>query len=1141
MKKKIIILMVLCFIGRTTLLHAQSVVRVWEEPLVLPTYLVEPPEPNPIFFGGRAYQGAKGPIYPYPFLDRLTDNRVDKTYRAVYLENKYIKICILPEIGGRLFSALDKTNNYDFIYRQHVIKPALIGMLGAWISGGVEWNIPHHHRATTFMEVDHSIIRDPDGSATVWVGEIELRHRMKWLVGLTLHPDKSFIEVTMKVVNRTPLAHSMLAWANVAVHANPDYQIFFPSDVEFATFHGKNQFSRWPVSTEVYNRQDYTKGVDMSWWKSHAAPTSFFAWEAQGDFLAGYDHGQDAGVAFVADHNFVPGKKLWTWGTGSEGKLWERILTETDGPYAELMIGAFSDNQPDYSWIQPYEVRTVKQYWYPIRKLGGVKAANENGACNLTVDDKHRARIALQMTHDFGEVRVTLKAGDRIFFEELVPARPEAIYFKDLPLPADVKEEDLRLGITTVDMGYGLLTYASPKRENIPLPPVVTPPPAPKDIATVEELYLTGLRLEQFYNPAVEPYPYYEEALKRDPGDYRTNTALGLLYMKRAMYREAEEKLRRAVERASKNYTRPKDGEALYYLGVVLRAQGKIKEAEDSFHRAAWSLAWKSASFQQLAELAGLSRNLDMALKLVDGSLEMNGLNGKALSLKAAIMRKYFNPVEAEAILSRILAQDPLDFWARNELYLLKKEGGHQEDAGRVGEDLARSMRDSEPNYLELAADYGGCGFYDEAIDVLERFVDMKKNGQENPPLPFYFLGYFWDQRAKSVKADVSAKTLQFAEKAAGQPPDYVFPFQVECLDVLRWAQGRNPKDGRAPYYLGNYLFDLQPDAAMEEWKKAVILDRTNSIAFRNLGLAYARVKNDLPQAVSLYEKAVATNPKDPKLYFELDQLYEAARVPMENRLELLEKNHDAVARRDDSLTREILLLVQSGKYDRAINLLSSHHFHVWEGGGGIYSVFVEVQLLRGQKFLEDGNFRAALKDFEAALAYPANLDVAEPSSGGGSAKIYFLIGSAKEALGEKGEARAAYEKAAGFRHGWSEPSYYQALALRKLGRDAEAAKIFDGLIRFAGERLKSAPAMDFFEKFGEKQSAMAQSAQSHYLLGLGYLGKGQKAEARAEFEKALELNSGLTGASRMLKKNGDKKRGDMCSNSLEFGTYPRF
>ncbi|MEM2028146.1 MAG: DUF5107 domain-containing protein, partial [Candidatus Bathyarchaeia archaeon] len=325
-------------------------VKIWEEPLVIPTYQISDPDPNPIFYTGRAYQGAQGHVYPYPMLDKLTDNRIEKVYKAAFLENEYIKVCVLPEIGGRIFFATDKTNNYDFFYHQHVIKPALIGMLGAWISGGVEWNIPHHHRATTFMPVDYTLRENPDGSKTIWVGEIELRHRMKWIVGITLYPGKSYIEVTIKLFNRTPLAHSFLIWANPAVHANENYQIIFPPRTEYATFHGKNQFSHWPISYEVFAGVDYTSGVDVSWWKNHPAPTSFFAWNYKDDFLAGYDHGKRAGTVAVANHHIVPGKKFFLWGNGSEGRMWEKILTDADGPYIELMIGAYSDNQPDYTW-----------------------------------------------------------------------------------------------------------------------------------------------------------------------------------------------------------------------------------------------------------------------------------------------------------------------------------------------------------------------------------------------------------------------------------------------------------------------------------------------------------------------------------------------------------------------------------------------------------------------------------------------------------------------------------------------------------------------------------------------------------------------------------------------------------------------
>ncbi len=209
----------------------QAAVKVWEEPLTIPTYTLEAPDTNPRFYTNESYQGAQKRVYPYAMQDGITDVREEQTYKALYLENEYIKLCILPEIGGRLFYATDKTNNYEIFYRQHVIKPALIGMLGAWTSGGIEWCVFHHHRNTTFMPVDYTLADNDDGSKTIWFGETERRHRMKWLIGITLHPGRSNIETTVKLFNRTAEPHSILYWANVAVHVNDDYQVIFPPSV----------------------------------------------------------------------------------------------------------------------------------------------------------------------------------------------------------------------------------------------------------------------------------------------------------------------------------------------------------------------------------------------------------------------------------------------------------------------------------------------------------------------------------------------------------------------------------------------------------------------------------------------------------------------------------------------------------------------------------------------------------------------------------------------------------------------------------------------------------------------------------------------------------------------------------------------
>ena len=289
--------------------EGRAATGMWEQDITIPTYRTGEPEKDPIFYSGRSYQGAKGPVYPYPLLDKLSDVKVDRKYHAVFLENPYVQFSILPELGGRMFSGQDRGNGYDFLYRQHVIKPALIGMIGAWISGGIEWDIPHHHRATTFMPVAYRLVENADGSKTVWLGEIERRHRMKWLVGLTLFPDKSYLKATVKLFNRTPLAHSLLYFANVAVQANADYQVIFPPATRYGTQHGKSEFVHWPIGRGVYGGLDRS-GVDVSWWKNLPTPVSIFAWNHEDDFFGGYDHGKTGRLAIIADHHVAPGQEV---------------------------------------------------------------------------------------------------------------------------------------------------------------------------------------------------------------------------------------------------------------------------------------------------------------------------------------------------------------------------------------------------------------------------------------------------------------------------------------------------------------------------------------------------------------------------------------------------------------------------------------------------------------------------------------------------------------------------------------------------------------------------------------------------------------------------------------------------------------
>jgi tetratricopeptide (TPR) repeat protein len=1065
-------------------------VRAWEEAVEIPTYVMGPAEPNPMFFTPNGYQGASSAVYPYPLLDRLGTVKSPRTYKGLFLENSFVKLSVLPEIGGRLFSAVDKTNGYDFFYRQSVIKPALIGMAGAWISGGIEWNVFHHHRVSTFMPVDSSIEEHPDGGKTLWVGETDLRHRMKWIIGLTLRPDRSYIEATLKIFNRTPFAHSFLYWANPAVHANEQYQVLFPPGTEFATFHGKNQFSSWPISHQVYNGADYTAGVDLSWWKNHPKPTSFFAWNPPDEFLGGYDHGKQAGVMYWADHNLAPGKKLWEWGPGPEGRMWDRILTDSDGPYIELMAGAFSDNQPDYSWIQPHEVKIVKQYWYPLRGIGGAKRANLEGALNLEVAGG-RAKVGINSTSEQPGAVVRVAVKGRTVLEQRADLGPGTPFVRDIPLPAGTLETDVRASLLSAT-GKELIAYQPLPRPSDPMPePVRKPFPAPRDIESSEEVYLTGLRLEQFYDPSARPEPYYEEVLRRDPGDLRANVALGTRELRRALYESAEARLRTAVARESRHYTRPRSGEAQYYLGLALRAQGKLDSAYEAFGRAAWDRAFSAPAYTAMAEIDGRRGRFADALGRAEQAGITAALDTKILGLQSAFLRRLDRAEEAEARAAKALAIDPLDFLAANEGILAAMRLG--KDVATPQQTLARLMRGADQSFLELATDHANAGLWDEAIEVLSRHLPASA-GPGVDPLVLYTLGYLQEQKAEAQKAASSYAA------GARLSPDYCFPFRLESIDVLRAAIRTQPADARAHSYLGNLLYDLQPDAAIALWKKAVELEPGLAIAHRNLAFGLAHTRNDVKSAISALEQAVVLHPSDPQLLFELDELYDAGRASLETRLARLEAHQETVLLKHTSTVRQVMVYVLLERYDEALALLSKRHFHVWEGEGGVHDWYVDAHLRRGERRLAAGDKAGALADFEAALVIPDNIEVGS-RIGERRAEVLYFIGQAQMALGQREKGLASLREAAGLRNATPEMAYYQALALTELGDRAAALTRLEAI---AAEPEAGEGEPDGYDA---QRRYRARVSREHYLAALKALGLGDEARARSELDAALTIH----------------------------------
>jgi tetratricopeptide (TPR) repeat protein len=1093
-----VISLMLLFVTLVSL--AQSPVTVREVDENIPTYLSGPPEPNPMFFFGRGTQGAEQRIYPYPLYDNLTNKKADKSYHLIYLENEYVKISVLPELGGRLFSAVDKTNNYHFIYPQHVIKPALIGLTGAWISGGVEWNIPHHHRASTFIPVQYSIEEDADGSKTIWVGELEIRHRMRWAVGYTLRPGSSIVECNVKIINRTPVENTMLCFANIAVSINKDYQVIFPPSTQWSTGHSKRDFQPWPL----------VDGVDVSWYKNNKTSHSWFAVNYEDDFVAGYDHGKNAGILNIADHNIVAGKKFFTWGVGN---MWDKILTDDDGPYLEIMVGAYSDNQPDYSWLQPDEERSFTISLFPFRGINGVKNANLDAAVNFDVKDD-KVNYGFYTTKAYSDALVTLKAGNKILSEERISINPGKPYARQIALPEGQDIHALRASISAD--GRELVAYSPIVLKPTPKPVGYTEPKKPEQIKNDEELFLAGQRIDQFHNPTLDADPYWEEVLRRDPGNVDANTGMGRLSLRNAKYVLAEKYFNKAIERLTAQHTTPKDVEPIYYLGVALKGQGRFDEAYTAFYKATWKQEWKAPAYYALAEIASLQGKYVIALDHVNHALDANAYNVRAYVLKSALLRHFNRKEEAQKLVAFAMDKcDPLDAQLMAEQWLASKDD-------YTAKTLFSTLINHPINAEEIAAGYSNSGLWSDGMAVLSALISQSKDKINISPLVYYYLGYFAEKQGDAQK------TMNYRKQASLQPLDYVFPFQQEVIDVLRSAIKADPTDARAPYYLGNLLYDWQPEEAIALWEKSSLLDPNANITWRNLAIAYSHqtTESSKSKAIASLEKAISIPNPYPTHFAELDLLYKSAGTTVEKRLALLEKNEKVVMKKDDALGTMIDLKIFAGKTDESISLLKSRTFSLWEGGSAFNTgqAWADVHLIRGLNFLKKKQYQKALNDFRIALTPPENLRAEGANSR--LIQIKYWMGCAFEALGQKENAVQLWKeivasdtlkniswriRGIGIRQ---TQRYFAALARQKINTKADVKPIFIEL----SDKEKNMVSIDSSDKdyqfiSAKKLPSLDERAFPHYLSGLGYLGLGDKTKAKEQFNAALHISPDFLSA----------------------------
>ena len=1061
-------------------------VKAWREIVTIPTYEVGKPEKNPIFLEKRVYQGSSGVVYPYPVIESIADEPTPHEWKVVFLENEYIKVMVMPELGGRIQMAYDKIKQRHFVYYNHVIKPALVGLAGPWISGGIEFNWPQHHRPSTYMPVDCDICENEDGSVTVWVNEMERMFHQKGAAGFTLRPGCAYLEIQGRVSNRTPLPQTFLWWANPAVEVNDEYQSVFPPDVNAVFDHGKRAVSSFPIATGTYYKMDYSAGVDISNYKNIPVPTSYMAVNSKYDFEGGYENDSHGGMLHVASHHFSPGKKQWTWGNGNFGRAWDRNLTDKyEGkgfrPYIELMAGVYTENQPDFTWLMPYEEKQFVQYFMPYREIGIVKQASKDFIVNIEERDYFIQFKVLATSKQTVQVKLCDKKGET-YYDQTVTLSPEEIFEQTVDVK-NAKMEDLLLTILSplFSLLSPLLTWQAESDEIRPIPDAAEAALSPEDTKTNDQLYLTGLHSEQYRHATWSALDYYEEALRRDPNDVRCLTQTGLWYLRRGRFEKAEGYLKKAVRIWQKRNPNPYDGEAIFYLALCKRFLGHLAEAYELFWKSTWNKAWADAGYFEAATISVSQGRYDDALDELNRSLIFNNCNHKARALKAAVLRLLNRKDEALAWIQESYKVDHFNYGCMYEEFLLTNDKD-------VLDQMIRMMHDAAQNYDEVALGYSAAGLHNEAHSIWEIAIS---EGAVTP-MTYYYLGRYDE---------------------AEQADSYCcFPNRLEDVKVLNQAKRLNPKGAKAPYYLGCLYYDKrQYDLAIENWELSVKLDPKFPTVWRNLALARFNKQDRQEEALENMEQAFHLDETDSRMLMELDQLYKRLQKPHQQRLNFLQRYPQLIAQRDDLILEEITLLNQLGRYEEAKEMLDAHQFHPWEGGEG--KVSGQYQICRvelAKQALAEKKEKKAKLLLEECLVFPPHL---------GEGKLYgaqdndflYLLGRYEEGTAGPTEPAAAMY----YNDAKPDKIFYAGLCYRKLGQEDKARGLFFKLVNYGKQHLFDHVTMDYFAVslpdllIWEDSLDTKNLIHCKYMLALGYLGLGDTEHALRYLTEveALDIN----------------------------------
>ncbi len=1061
---------VLVLLTAPVLVGAEPPVKTYEGSLTIPTYEHSGRETEPPLFSSSTVTG----MYPFTtyIMPFKPDSPKPKTYRAIFVENKYLKLTYLPELGGRFFSLYDKLRKREVFYRNDVIKPAPYNPRLSWVQSGIELTGPHDlHMLTLHGEPfwSNKIVRHEDGSISLVLGELDPVYQMKVNLATTLHPGIAALEISVFCYNTRAGRMPQMFWMNAALPATPKTRFIYPMSRTIG--HTTAEIADWPL----YN------GVDYSWDRNNKNMLGVFGIDIYDDFQGAYQFDNDYGVFRYADRRVVQGMKLWTFGYGESSKSYERGYTDNAGPYVEVQSGRHVWDG-HYEWVAPHKVESWSEWWVPVAGIGGLITLTRDVALNL-----EGQKITLAATRVIPGAKLVVKAGSGEILRTSLDLDPAKSFEAALPNAQGQKD----VVVTVMDAeGRPLIDYHRPesnpgRKEYTPFTKPLESPRKPVEEMSVEELAIAAeFKLKEL--DVTGATALLNKALEHDPGYSRAHLLLGISDFNRGRFGEAAGHLAKTIERD------PYADEAYYYLATSQFALGQDKQAERNLYYIWPQSAYFGEREYHLGRLALLAGNRDVAIAHLQRAIAANAYDLLSRQTLAVAYRERGDKDAAMSELAEIERMDATNRIAEAERFFLGDSAAKTE--------LLRLMGEQTQEAIGVSGFYRNLHKWDKAAQILKLVVEDNHDPWGTSPEFYYTLAYC---QRRNGNTDAAGESLKKA-RAAAQNIDR-FPYREESEAPLAEAVQVDPGDATARFALACLLYYRErPQEAIRQWEAAAKADPGSFSAHRALGLAYAEQGFAVDKAAAQLERAVELNPAHVRTLNDLSTLYARA-GRFDDQLAVLQKALQRSPKDDDLAEGVLTANLSKGRYDEAARLIETHPFAPRHR---TYSLRDKYRLMRyamGAEAFNRKDYAAALKLFESALKPPVSLGV-DDFQFQASPRLQYYLGRALEALGRSAEARAAYQKGlsgmeqlTGDRDSWNSENYFMVLTLVRLGRASEAAALEKHFDNFAESELEA--------------KSEDHRAEARYLLGLIRKREGRAGDARQLMEGAVGARPDLLAA----------------------------